>query len=147
MPVAMELWRIDGGKTVRLEPTGMPLESDLEDLIDSDPSLLGQELLVVGRQVVTAAGKRSDLLAVDDEGVLHVFELKRDKTPRDVVAQLLDYGSWVQGVSNKRIREIYADHNPGSAFDQAYAQRFEGDPPRPYLADAGGRRGPGAERG
>lgn len=147
MPVAMELWRIDGGKTVRLEPTGMPLESDLEDLIDSDPSLLGQELLVVGRQVVTAAGKRIDLLAVDDEGVLHVFELKRDKTPRDVVAQLLDYGSWVQGVSNKRIREIYADHNPGSAFDQAYAQRFEGDPPRPYLADAGGRRGPGAERG
>lgn len=129
MPVAMELWRIDGGKTVRLEPTGMPLESELEELIDSDPSLLDQELLIVGRQVMTASGKRIDLLAVDDEGIMHVLELKRDKTPRDVVAQLLDYGSWVQGLSNTTIREIYAENNPGSEFDQAYAQRFEGDPP------------------
>ena len=36
-----------------------------------------------------------DLLAIDADGNLHVLELKRDKTPRDVVAQVLDYGSWV----------------------------------------------------
>lgn len=129
MPVAMELWRIDGATTTRLEPTGMPLESELEGLIDKDPSLLGQELLILGRQVVTGSGKRIDLLAVDDEGVIHVLELKRDKTPRDVVAQLLDYGSWVQALSNKMIREVYAENHPGSEFDQAFAHQFGEDPP------------------
>jgi hypothetical protein len=29
------------------------------------------------------------------EGRIHVIELKRDRTPREVVAQILDYGSWV----------------------------------------------------
>lgn len=49
------------------------------------PSLLGERLLVIGRQVKTPHGKLIDLLAMDGEGNLHVLELKRDKTPRDVV--------------------------------------------------------------
>jgi hypothetical protein len=129
MPLTMELWRIDGESAIRLEPTGMPLESQLEGLIDKDPALLGQELLIVGRQVATSFGKFIDLLAVDDEGVMHVLELKRDKTPREVVAQLLDYGSWVRSMSNTTIREVYSEHHPGSKFDQAFENRFGTEPP------------------
>jgi RecB family endonuclease NucS len=42
---------------------------------------------------VTSYGKRIDILAIDAEGTLYVLELKRDQTPRGIVAQLLDYGS------------------------------------------------------
>jgi RecB family endonuclease NucS len=73
----------------------VPLESKLEQLIETDPSILGQPLLLIGRQVPTAFGGIIDLLAVDADGYINVLELKRDRTPRDVVAQVLDYGSWV----------------------------------------------------
>ncbi|HEY3406632.1 MAG TPA: hypothetical protein VGK53_00510 [Propionicimonas sp.] len=60
------------------------------------PTILGERLLAIGRQVHTPYGKIIDLLAIDADGNLHVLELKRDMTPRDVVAQALDYGSWVR---------------------------------------------------
>ncbi|WP_292975549.1 endonuclease NucS domain-containing protein [Mycobacterium sp.] len=129
MAMEMELWRVDDGKPIRLVSTGMPLESQLETLIETDSSLLGQDLLIIGRQVATSYQKFIDLLAVDAEGTVHILELKKDKTPREVVAQLLDYGSWVQGLSNDDIRHIYEEKNPGSAFDAAFADRFGAAPP------------------
>jgi len=53
-------------------------------------------LLIVGRQVVTKFGKKVDLLALDAEGRVDVIELKRDKTPRDVVAR-----RWSTGLGSK----------------------------------------------
>lgn len=44
-------------------------------------------LLIIGRQVINSFGKRLDLLAMDSEGALYVIEVKRDRTPRQVVAQ------------------------------------------------------------
>jgi RecB family endonuclease NucS len=88
MPVEMGLWRVDG-EPVRLLPGGMPTEARLEELIETEPTILGEPLLIIGRQVRTSFGGIIDLLAVDAEGVLHVIELKKDKTPREVVAQAL----------------------------------------------------------
>ena len=59
MPLDIGLWRVDGGVR-RLPIAGMPSEERLEDLIEADPGVLGQPLLIVGRQVVTAHGKRID---------------------------------------------------------------------------------------
>jgi len=72
-----------------------PLDSEqrLEDMIAEDPRMSGTDLLIIGRQVPTGFGGFIDLLALDAEGRVHVLELKRDRTPRDVVAQALDYGS------------------------------------------------------
>jgi hypothetical protein len=39
-----------------------------------------------------------------------VIELKRDKTPREVVAQLLDYGSWVRKLEDEDIASIYDNY-------------------------------------
>jgi hypothetical protein len=36
--------------------------------------------------------------------------LKRDKTPRDIVAQTLDYGSWVQSLTVDKVEAICASH-------------------------------------
>jgi hypothetical protein len=107
----------------------MPLESQLEDMIDADPSLIGTDLLLIGRQVPTAYGKYIDLLGIDSEGSLHVLELKRDKTPRDVVAQALDYGSWIQTLGNEDVRDLFHNYRPTEAFDAAFAERFNDAPP------------------
>lgn len=129
VPLEVGLWRVDAGKPVKLLPTGVPLESQLETLIEADPTILGTPLLLIGRQVATDYGKFIDLLAVDDEGALHVLELKRDKTPREVVAQLLDYGSWVQNLSDQQVRELYSNYKPGDALEQAWTETFGGNPP------------------
>ena len=44
------LWRADGSGLTRLVPSGVALERDLEDYIEADPMLLGERLLIIGRQ-------------------------------------------------------------------------------------------------
>jgi hypothetical protein len=132
MPTEIALWRVDQTPK-RIEPSRMPLESRLEEIIESDPAMLGEPLLLIGRQVPTAYGKFIDLLGIDAEGSLHILELKRDRTPRDVVAQVLDYGSWIQDLSNEEVRDIF-DHyqsarNRQHSFDQAFAVKFGVNPP------------------
>ena len=106
MPTEMSVWRIDEDHPRRLPAAVMPSERSLEDFLDRDPSLLGTRLLVIGRQVRTPQGKYVDLLAIDADGTLHVLELKRDKTPRDVVAQVLDYGSWVTTLGREDVIQL-----------------------------------------
>ncbi len=122
------LWRVDE-KPVRVAPAKLDLEATLEELIESDPQILGEPVLLIGRQVPTAHGKFVDLLAVDAEGTLHVLELKRDRTPREVVAQLLDYGSWIQTLSHEQVLELFETYNSGEAFEKAFTERFGTTPP------------------
>jgi hypothetical protein len=128
MPLEIGLWRVDAGAPARVTSTGFPLESRLEDLIESDPTILGEPLLLIGRQVPTASGKYIDLLAMAADGTLHVLELKRDRTPRDVVAQILDYGSWVQDLSHSGVLGLFADQHEVE-FEVAFAERFGTNPP------------------
>lgn len=60
----------------------------LEDILEADIGLLGlpNQLLVVGRQVVTEYAGRVDLLCLDQDGVVYVAEVKKQRTPREVVA-------------------------------------------------------------
>ena len=129
MAVEMGLWRADGDKLTRLTHSAVGLESQLENYIESDPSMLGETLLIIGRQVPTAYGGFIDLLAVDESGTVHVIELKRDKTPRDVTAQAIDYGSWVSTLGRSDIITIFTAYRPGVAFEEAFADRFGEAPP------------------
>ncbi|MDI1466078.1 hypothetical protein QEZ54_34395 [Catellatospora sp. KI3] len=128
LALELGLWRVDGDP-VRLAHSNIPLEKKLEDLIEQDPDILGAPLLIIGRQVPTAYGKFLDLLAVDGDGALHAIELKRDRTPRDVTAQVLDYGSWVQQLTHEDVIQIFATYRVGISFEQAFADRFEVAPP------------------
>lgn len=76
----------------------------------------------------TAHGKFIDLLAMDGEGNLHVLELKRDRTPRDVVAQVLDYGSWVSTLDREAVIDI-ANAHLDAPFESAFAEIFGGSAP------------------
>ena len=61
---------------------------------------------MIGRQVYTDFGKVMDLLCLDRVGDTVVVELKKGQTPRDTVAQALEYASWVKDLSHDRITEI-----------------------------------------
>jgi len=128
MPVEMRMWRIDGQTPKPLSPAALPTENELHQFLKRDPSLLGIPLLVIGSEVPTPYGKRLDLLAVDGDGNLHVLELKRDKTPREVVAQVLDYGSWVSTLSRDEVIDI-ADRYLSQPFEAAYEEVFGSAPP------------------
>lgn len=119
MPVEMAIWRMTTDGPVPVGFSALGSEQRLEDMIVSDPSLLGENLLTVGRQVFTDHGGYIDVLAVDSEGHLHVLELKRDRTPRDVVAQTLDYATWVQDLTLDDVSSIYA-----AKFDDEFATAF-----------------------
>ena len=109
MPIEQSFWRIDQGLTeVLFEP--MAAESRLEDLLDSNIAVAAPHLMVIGRQVRTAFDKIIDLLAIDIEGNLAIIELKKDKTYRDIVSQVLDYGSWVRTLRDEDIAKIYHDY-------------------------------------
>jgi hypothetical protein len=60
--------------------------------------------------VFTANRKKIDILAIHGYGVVYVIELKKGRTPREVVAQALDYGSWVGKFSADDVGSIYASH-------------------------------------
>ena len=89
----IQIWSINGSQVSQLEPSGrMESEQLLEETLVSNPGLLLEDLTLVGRQTLTQGGPL-DLLGVDGDGRLVVFELKRGTLSRDAVAQVIDYAS------------------------------------------------------
>jgi hypothetical protein len=106
MSLHMSLWQVSGTKLREITRSRLDNEIRLEDWIAADVTILGLELLIIGRQVVTDFRGRIDLLAIDAEGNLVILELKRDRTSRDIVAQTLDYASWIKNLSYQHILTI-----------------------------------------
>jgi hypothetical protein len=129
MPTEMKLWTIEGEEPKSLAQGKLDLESRLEDWINKDIGLISNDLLLIGRQVLTDYGGSIDLLAIDPEGNLVILELKRDKTPRDIVSQLLDYASWVQDLGHESIEEIANKYFRGKTLEDAFREQFGSDLP------------------
>lgn len=124
MPVETSIWKI--GQTVEKVPfIPLALESKLQAALEQNLAILDPGLMLVGRQVRTENNKFIDLLAVNNEGHLHVIELKRGLTPRDVVAQALDYAAWVRKLGREDVQRIYAEHNQGKTFDDGFREAFD----------------------
>ena len=95
----MPTYRVSDGSFVPLAPTRIKdLEQQLEtDLENNDHVLLAPErILYIGRQVTTDLNKAIDLLGVDVQRRTVVVELKKERTPRSMVAQALEYAAFVQ---------------------------------------------------
>lgn len=80
----------------------------LEEWLESNPDgiLEDGKLLVIGRQVTTDLGGFIDLLGIDREGDVVVVELKRDRTPRDTLAQALEYASFAGRLDSTQLESI-----------------------------------------
>ena len=127
MAMEVKLWTVGTDGLTAVEPGTLDLEDRLEGWLCENIDLLSDDLLVIGRQIHQYGGVL-DLLAVDREGNLVVIELKRNRTPRDVVAQALDYASWVKGLDREDV-ERYAQKHLKESFDQAFRGAFDCNPP------------------
>ena len=90
------LFLIDGPRLTPAKRKPLDLETKIEAWVANDLTLIGVDGFVIGRQIATDHGKFIDVLAMDEDGNLVIIELKRDRSPRDIVAQVLDYASWVR---------------------------------------------------
>ena len=89
----IKLWELDGTQATPLGSNNqLESEQGLEDTLVENPDLLLEGLILVGRQTPTEGGPL-DLIGVDQDGRLVVFELKRGTLSRDAVAQIIDYAS------------------------------------------------------
>lgn len=127
MTLEAKVWRIDSDRPQQLKPDRLAEEERLENWLCRDVSLLSDKLLVIGRQI-SMGGGTLDLLAVDEQANLVIVELKRDKTPRDVVAQTLDYASCIQDFGREDVERHTKDFL-GKEFDEAFEQRFGHEAP------------------
>ena len=136
----MPIFKLEGddmseAKLVAAPPKNLELERHLEDWIENNPRVLVQDsILWIGRQ--TSATDEdgtiySDLFGVDSDGNLVIAELKKGRTPRDIIAQILDYAAWADGLSESQIHEIAEAYFEtrgvfqGKTFDDAFRGVFD----------------------
>ena len=150
----MVRWRLGRGGTAVATPAdadGNGARRTVEALFGihkQNPEMLGSGLKLVGRQTPTQGGWL-DLLAVDPDGRLVVYELKRGTLTRDAVTQVLDYASDLDALSMSDLAEHIAKRSGNDGiqgiddFEQWYAENFGGDdlsrllPPRMVLVGLG----------
>lgn len=123
MPIRTALWKV-GPQPQPLTESSLSSEQLLEDMIVTTPRILSDEWMLIGRQEYTDSGGRIDLLAIAPDGSLVLIELKRDRTPREVVAQALDYAVWVEKLPAIEIAAIYDRFAPGKSLADDFRSRF-----------------------
>lgn len=126
MATEIKAWEIISGRLKPLQTSlvqeGKMEALDLEEWLSSDSSVIRPGLKVIGRQVVTRSGPL-DLLAIDRSGNLIVIELKRDRLPREALAQAIDYASDVAAWSIDKIREVCAKYT-GESLEDVFNEAF-----------------------
>ncbi|MFP4532294.1 MAG: endonuclease NucS domain-containing protein [Desulfobacterales bacterium] len=104
-------------------------EAILEDWLESNPDGIIEDgsILIIGRQVVTNFGGFIDLLGLDREGNLVVIELKRDRTPRDTLAQALEYTSFIEKLDTGQLEEILQSYmsDPSLSLAEYHHEYFQ----------------------
>ncbi|WP_420863485.1 endonuclease NucS domain-containing protein [Algirhabdus cladophorae] len=116
------LFQINGATLTPAKRKPLDLETKIEAWVADDLTLIGVDGIVIGRQITTDHGKFIDLLAMDEDGNLVIVELKRDRSPRDIVAQVLDYASWIRRLSTGDVHALALSLDLSLA--KAYRDKF-----------------------
>jgi uncharacterized protein (DUF433 family) len=126
MGTEIKTWQIIDGRLELIDTSLADAKrtepNDLEEWIASNPDILGTELSIIGRQVTTKSGPM-DFLAIDKSGNLAVIELKRDKLPREALAQAIDYASDISSWSIDKISEVCTKYTTRS-LDESLSEAF-----------------------
>lgn len=123
MPIHHSIWRV-GDNPQPLPETQIASEALLERMIVAAPQILSPEWMIIGQQEETGHGGRIDLLALAPDGTVILIELKRGRTPRDVVAQAIDYAVWAEGLDAQSLSAIYGRFSNGGNLANAFQNRF-----------------------
>lgn len=136
MSSKIKLWQIGkGDKPIEVDTEGFDvsnLEERLESWIEVNPSILGEDFLIINRQYTLPNGEKVDLLGIDAEGNLAIIELKRDKGRREAIAQILDYETLLSNLKEEELDDIAVTYfeenkleweNLREAFQQKFGKR------------------------
>ena len=128
-----KLWTIEGKQATEVQDARQTdSEKLLEDILVENPSLLMEQLILVGRQTPTQGSEALDLLGVDRDGRLAVFELKRGRLTRDAVTQVIDYTSYLENMEPSVLSDHIAERSGNNGlqqiedFDEWYSNSFTG---------------------
>ena len=128
MASEIKTWQIVGDKLIpvksSLPEAGRKEKDHLEQWIKSNPSILGEDIAIIGEQVQTASGPM-DFLGIDSSGNTVIIELKRDRLPREALVQAIDYASDVSDWDLERFQTICKGYT-SQTFEDFFQQRFEG---------------------
>lgn len=120
------MFRVDvnNKQLVQLKPTGFTeLELrerfDIQEWVEKAPTILGEDLLVIGKEVILPSGKRLDLLCIDKAAALVVVELKRDDSGASVEWQAIKYASYCSNFLPEEIFRQYAAYLDKAEADAA----------------------------
>ena len=83
---------------------------DIQEWIDDTPEILGEKLLIIGKEIILPSGIRLDLLAIDENGNLVIIELKRDNSGNHVEWQAIKYASYCSAFTDEEIFKTYQDY-------------------------------------
>lgn len=125
MPKNVKVWKILPDDTLEeVSAAKLGSEKRVENWVKNEISVISNDLLVIGHRVWTGFGA-IDVLCIDRYGDIVAVELKREPTVKDVVAQILDYGSWVKDLLKEGIIEIANLYlgNEGP-LEEAFRKRF-----------------------
>ena len=132
----MPIFRLEDDKLIIAQETNVELEQHIEIWIENSPwaVIQAEHVLWINRQASAQDEEGTifpDLLGVDSEGNLVIVEFKRGKTPRTVVAQLLEYAAWANELPPEQIHDIAdtyfgkRDEFRGKTFPEAFREVFD----------------------
>lgn len=109
--VSLALWSAPHkGTPHRLTASPPETEAELENWVRADPSLVRDGLIVVAQQLIFPSKERLDLLCIENRSRWLVVELKRDRLPREVAAQALDYVSLLAAMPREELQGRLEPH-------------------------------------
>ena len=123
MSISHTVWSLDEKKP--LQTASLIDEKELELLLRDNIEILNKGWLVISNQVKTDAGKFIDILCIDHDGDMVVVELKKDLTPREVTAQVIDYAASVSKMTAEEIAQLYLSFTNGKeTLNDAFQKKF-----------------------
>ncbi|MEW6696281.1 MAG: DUF7669 domain-containing protein [Bacillota bacterium] len=132
---------LEHGIVEKVKTDTINYEKCFESWLENSPALLldddaGSTVLWIGRQISANIGdtdKYPDLLGIDTSGDLVIVELKKGRTPREVIAQILEYAAWGSRLEYELLDELargYYAKDPvlsGKSLKELYQEVFNPD--------------------
>ena len=106
---------INSKTLTKLTPTDFTTQNlleryDIQEWIEKTPDILGENLLIIGKELSLPSGSRLDLLAIDKNAKLVIIELKRDNSGKDIDWQAIKYTSYCSNFLAEEIISHYASY-------------------------------------
>ena len=126
-----QLFRVTRGSSdsvkvseVNFAELGLQEQRDIENWVAANPSILAEDLLIVGRQFrgFDRTRETPDLLAVDSSGNLVIIELKRDDSGGDVHWQAIKYASYLDRATSEDVVAMLGEF--ASVSEEEAAERL-----------------------